>query len=191
MRRRRFVASVSALAVGLAGCTAERGETPAGSETPTVDSTGTETPASSPSPTATRAEEDVRPTVQNHSVETVETDCLNDDATGIDVSFAETSVAVDGVAETPTPCYEARVDSARVTGGELRVGLAFDDDGSDVCVECVGRLTYSVTITLDTTDGVDAVTVTHGDTAQFTGRPSGDEPTASPSEESYTGRRNF
>ena len=141
MQRRALLASVAALAVGsLTGCIADGG--------------------GAPGETATPSEGDDRPTVRDHSVETVETTCSSGESTGIDVSFDETAVGIDGIARTSNPCYEATVESAAVTDGELRVGVAFvREDGA--CADCVGAVTYAATVDLDTTEGVDTVVVTH------------------------------
>jgi len=107
---------------------------------------------------------------------------MSGDESGIEVSFTETTVRVTGVARTPTPCYEAVVDSVGVTDDELRVGVGFDRDGSEACVQCIGAVTYEATVDLDTTDGIDAVTVTHrkegnqfrkGRNGESTGSPTG------------------
>jgi hypothetical protein len=106
---------------------------------------------------------------------------MSDDPTGIEISFGASTVRIKGIAETPTPCYEAVVDSVAVTDGELRVEVGFETDGSEACVECIGAVTYEATVELDTTDGIDAVTVTHGeDGDQFTKGRSGDESPGSP-----------
>jgi len=143
MQRRELLASVGALAIGsLTGCIADGG--------------------GAPGETATPSEGDDRPTVRDHSVETVETTCSSGESTGIDVSFGETAVEIDGVARTSNPCYEATVESATVTGGELRVGVGFvREDGA--CADCVGAVTYAATVEMDTTEGVDTVVVTHGE----------------------------
>jgi len=142
MQRRELLGSVAALAAGsLTGCIADGGGAPA--ET-------------------TTSEGDDRPTVRDHSVETVDTTCSSGESTGIDVSFGETAVEIDGVARTSNPCYEATVESASVTGGELRVGVGFDrEDGA--CSDCVGAVTYAATVEMETTEGVDTVVVTHGE----------------------------
>lgn len=141
MRRRRFVASVAAVALGsLTGCTADGEGTPGGTVTP--------------------SEGDGQPSVRDHSVETVETTCSSGESTGIDVSFGEEAVDIDGVARTSNPCYEATIESAAVTSGELRVTVGFvREDGA--CADCVGAVTYAATVDLDTTDSLDTVVVTH------------------------------
>lgn len=183
MRRRRFIASVSALAFGIqAGCIAEGDVNPSGSDPPDVTN-DTETPAPSPS----QPDQNVQPSVQGYSIETNETECKSDSVTGISVSFAETTVKIEGIAETPTPCHEAVIESAVVTTGELHVQVGFDRDDSDVCVECVGTITYEAMIDLDTSDGIDTVTVTHGGKDDlFTEARSGDEPPTTPSDDPDT-----
>jgi len=150
MRRRELLASVGATALAAqAGCLAEG--TDGGATTP-ENGTDTDTP--------TPGDRGVQPTVRDHSVETVGTTCSSGESTGIDITFDETAVGIDGVARTSNPCYEATVESAAVTGGELRVGVAFvREDGA--CSDCVGAVTYAATVDLDTTEGVDTVVVTH------------------------------
>lgn len=175
MRRRRFITLTSAVGGGLlAGCIAEGNRQPSDPETPTD-----QTPRADPSP---GSDQDVQPSVQGHRIETVDTGCMSEDVTGIDVSIGETAVEVDGVAQTSNPCYTARVDAASVSGGELRVTVGFDQDDG-VCADCVGQLQYGATVELDTTDGIDTVTVVHDNNAgsRFT-EERGDDPVASPSD---------
>jgi len=170
MKRRRFLTSGSAVVGGLlAGCIAEGNRQPSDPETPTDDSP--------------RSGGDAQPSVQDNRIETVDTGCMSEDVTGIDVSVGETAVEVDGIAQVSNPCHEARIDSASVSNGELRVVVGFDrDDGP--CADCVGQLQYEATVELDTTDGIDTVTVVHDNNAgrQFTEKPGGDGPAASPSD---------
>jgi len=180
MRRRDFVTAASALAIGtVAGCIAEGNGNLPGGDTPT-DETDTDDPASSQSESPPPSEGDVQSNVLDHRIETVETSCMSQDSTGIDVSFEEAAVAIAGIAQTPTPCYEARIDSAAVSEGELRVEVAFEK-AEGVCVECVGALAYEATVDVDTTDGIDTATVTHGDgETRFTENRGGDDPSPSP-----------
>jgi len=181
MRRRKFLISASAVVSGLhAGCAAEGNQPPPDTETPTDETPDPDPTSPSPPPESDRG---VQPSVRGHHIETVDTSCMSEEATGIDVSFSETAVVVDGVAQTSTPCYEARIDSASVSGGELLVTVGFDrDDGP--CVECVGQLQYEATVELDTTDGISAVTVVHDrtDGNRFTEKRNDEGPAASPSD---------
>ncbi|PSQ03443.1 hypothetical protein BRC95_08930 [Halobacteriales archaeon QS_5_68_33] len=130
MRRRELLASVGATALAAqTGCLAEG--TDGGATTP-ENGTDTDTP--------TPGDRGVQPTVRDHSVETVGTTCSSGESSGIDVTFDETAVGIDGVARTSNPCYEATVESA---------------------ADCVGAVTYAATVDLDTTEGVDTVVVTH------------------------------
>jgi len=190
MKRRRLLASVSALAVGFgAGCVAE-GDGPAGTDPPPDEPTDTEppssTPTSTPSPTPSPSgpDRDGQPSVRGHSIETVKTACMSGDEGEAEVSFSGTAVDIEGTGETPTPCYEAVVESAVVTAGELRVQVAFVRDGSDACVQCIGAVEYAATVDLDTTDAIETVTVTHGENGDgFTETRSDDEPHASPTDD--------
>lgn len=183
MRRRRFIASAVTVAAGFnAGCVGEGGESPSEPD-PGDEPAGTDTPTASP----TRSDRDAGPRVRGHSIETVKTDCMSGDIEGIEASFGEATVDIDGVASTPTPCYEAAVESAAVTDSELRVQVGFARDDSDACVECIGAVTYGATIDLDTTDGIDTVVVTHGD-EEFTETRGGASPSPSPGDGRETTR---
>lgn len=196
MKRRSLLASTATVAFGFgAGCLGEGtgdspGEGTPGSE-PTDRRTGspsTSSPTASPSPTAapsgspTEGTPNGRPTVQDETVETLETGCLSGGETGIEVTIGETTVDIDGVAQTPTQCYEAVIASAAVRNGELLVRVGFERDGSDVCVECVGALAYAATVDLDTTDGIETVTVKHGEDGDRFSEPGDGAPIGSPTD---------
>lgn len=147
MQRRTVLASFGSISVGLqAGCLANDTTPPASNG----DDDGNET----------RSETDVEPTVADHVVETTETDCMTDEGDQVAVEFGPESVTLDGVATAPNPCHEARIASATVETGELIVRIEFEST-DDVCVECVGAISYASRIDIDGADGLDTVTVEH------------------------------
>jgi len=68
---------------------------------------------------------------------------------------------VDGTIQTPTPCYEPVLESVSYDDGVLTVVVDAVEDGTPVCVQCVGMITYRVTVDFER-GFPDSVDVKHG-----------------------------
>ena len=77
------------------------------------------------------------------------------------VTTRDGSVIVDGTIQTPTPCYEPVLESVSYDDGVLTVVVDAVEDGTPVCVQCVGMITYRVTVDFER-GFPDSVDVKHG-----------------------------
>lgn len=141
MRRRRLIGSIGSLGVGLlAGCLGAQ--------------------------TGAPGDDGDRPTVAGHSIVTTGATCQSDpDGDRVEVDFGADGVVIDGVAPAPNPCHEARIETASIDAGDLRVGIGFDRV-KDVCIECVGAISYTATVDVEPADAIETVTVEHGESGK-------------------------
>lgn len=64
------------------------------------------------------------------------------------VTTKDESVIVEGTIQTSTPCYEPTLESVSFDDDDDRLTVVVDavEDGTDVCIQCVGAVTYRVTV---------------------------------------------
>ena len=64
------------------------------------------------------------------------------------VTKANESVIVEGTIRTSTPCYEPTLESVTYDEDDDRLTVVVDtvEDGTEVCIQCVGAITYRVTV---------------------------------------------
>lgn len=141
MRRRRLIGSIGGLGVGLvAGCLGAN---------PGAPGDGAD-----------------RPVVAGHSIVTTDASCQSDpDGDRVEVDFGADGIVIDGVASAPNPCHQARIETATVEADELRVSIGFEQV-ADVCIECVGAISYTATVDVDPADTIETVIVDHGETGE-------------------------
>lgn len=155
LTRRAALRTVSAGALGLAGCIAPDG--PDDSET---DSDGTD----SDDGTDPADESDVA--LDGATVTTTRTDCGSPEDERVTVAVTDGTVTVAGVTPAPNPCQEAVLEGASVTDGHLSltVGVQETRQQGD-CIQCTGRIDYEVRVDHD---AVERVTVDHVEGEQHT-----------------------
>lgn len=176
-RRAVLGAAATAGVTGVAGCL--EGFVEPDDETGQDDDTSGESGDDSRESTDGEDREQDAIEVVDVTVETVESNCLEDETEENDVEIEGESVAVTGVLTAPNPCYVA-VPDVEVDGTTLTVDVDVEsDDGDQECIQCVGVLTYEVQIEL-TSDGVEQVDVNHSDDGSRASTDADDEREAAP-----------
>lgn len=104
--------------------------------------------------------------VSSESIDTNSGDCGNPDDETASATRTETGVAVEGTTLAPNPCHIATLQTL-LEGTSLSVIIGVEDDGSEVCIECVGKLDYIADIELPDEAVVDTVSIEH-EAGEFT-----------------------
>lgn len=101
--------------------------------------------------------------VREQDITTVETACagMNDEGSSVEVSG--TTIDIEGVLIGPNPCHEAVIKGVFVEGDTLVVSIAAESDIDDgeVCMECVGKISYEATVEVGDDVEFDDVSVDH------------------------------
>lgn len=99
-------------------------------------------------------------------VETVDTDCLTGELSDPEIEIGEAVVEVTGSIRAPDPCHDAVLADVRIEDGTLviEVDVAERDE---ICVQCVGEISYAATVAVDDPDALDDVRVEHADQGAF------------------------
>ena len=144
MKRRTLLRRSAALgAIAVAGCTGD-GDTGNGNGNGNGDGTPTGSPTGTPTGFSGFGD---------YSTRTTNTGCDDGSAGTAAVAFdaEEIRLTITGIIESPTPCYEASFEGVKYDSDtdELRVTIAAEADGSDVCMECVGAIEYETTLNLE------------------------------------------
>lgn len=95
-------------------------------------------------------ESDAGTAVNSHSIETVDTGCagaVEDRVTGSDIA-RDNTVTVEGVVTASNPCHDATIEEASVRDGVLNIAVGATGTDVEMCVECVGEITYEATVEL-------------------------------------------
>lgn len=103
--------------------------------------------------------------VLDYSVETTKTGCTAGSigtGRGELVSQTEGTVTAEGSVVTSTPCHRAVIDGVSYSDGELALVVDVESTlGPDeLCVQCIGQITYEATISVAEGVAVDSVSVT-------------------------------
>lgn len=181
MQRRTLLATLGATGVALAaGCLSNAPQSQPEPSPPT-------SPTSNPKATTvpTNKEPDVTPEIHRRTIETRDTTCMGATGASVTVSFEDDRIAINGVAQTSTPCHEAVVESAVVENGEVILQVGFQPVGEQ-CIDCVGAIEYVANLEMTRIDGIDSVTVIHSDSGKRFTHTRGRETSAGTSPTNHT-----
>lgn len=166
MHRRTLLAVLGATSAGLAaGCLSRAREHQIESPPPTSTP-----PSGRPTTGSPRNGSDDDPQIVGSAIETVDASCLGASGPGVDVSFGDERIVIDGVAQAATPCHEAVIDSAVVEMNDVILHVGFERVGEE-CVECIGAISYEAILDMTGIDSVDSVTVIHGENGERSTHP--------------------
>lgn len=104
------------------------------------------------------------------SIETVGTDCGTPDDEHARADRDGNTVTLSGVLVTSNPCHEAVLVEYSLTDGELSVDIDAVStlDEGEVCIECIGAISYEATIEVDSDAVVARVRLNHVPGETFT-----------------------
>lgn len=108
------------------------------------------------------AEFSTDPHIHEATIETTDTGCGNEDVDEASASLDAGTLTVEGRVSTSTPCYEARLVNRHIDGETLHLGVAARAR-EEMCVDCVGELSYEATVDLLNDDGLSELVVAHAD----------------------------
>lgn len=141
MHRRTLLAALGAVgAAGLTGCVNVGGRQPEARSRD--DSTGT--------------------MVSSSHIETIQARCGTQDA-GTSWELHSDTITITGHRPAPTPCHSATLEEVKLVEGILVVviGATSTFGPTEECVQCVGRLQYEATVTLDRPGDLESIDVRH------------------------------
>lgn len=102
--------------------------------------------------------------VEEYEIETTDQSCLSG---GSEPGSKRAELSIDAVEfsgsmETPTPCYEAVVESIDIEGDTLVITVdAERQDGVEICIDCIGETRYEGTVTLSDPAALEDAVVRH------------------------------
>jgi hypothetical protein len=110
--------------------------------------------------------------VLDYTVETTETGCTAEDigtGRGELVSRTDGTVTVAGSVVTSNPCHEAVVESVSYVDGELTLAAGAESTlgPGELCVQCLGQISYEAVISV--AEGVDVDSVSVSSAGQLSG----------------------
>lgn len=163
MNRRTFLQGTGALgAFTLAGCIAD-------------DESGTPSPGSGDDPTPDGAD-DATPTVTDTAIERTDNGCASGEGAYASTSLDDEEMAVTftGRITTGNPCYRPTIEGTEYDSEADRLTITVGAEAKDkVCVDCVGYIDFSGTVSVEGALPGDAVVAHDGETLS----PAGDEAT--------------
>lgn len=162
-RRKTILGALGTGAVALAGCVSNGGQGEANSG----DDTGGDDDGNDD------GDHDSDTAIADSTIERVGSDCAGPDPGAVTVALDEGTYLIDGVVDTPTPCYLPVLDEVTLEDGTLSITVAIEeetgeDDEPVECVTCEGMVLYQSSIELAEDTTVETVAVTHEPGQQFT-----------------------
>lgn len=91
---------------------------------------------------------------------TIDTDCGTEHADH-SWSLEGDTVVIDGYRPAPNPCHEATIEEVLVVSDTLVVDLGIDStrEQDEVCIECVGKISYQATVEVENPAALETVEV--------------------------------
>ena len=99
--------------------------------------------------------------VEESSITQIGSDCAGPDSDTVAVVTEGNTYTVEGTLPASTPCYEAELVETGYEDGTLSLTVGVVEDGSEMCVECEGQVSYEATVDLSDEASVETVSVTH------------------------------
>lgn len=101
------------------------------------------------------------PVVTWSDIETTDSSCGTGDRA--EVTVIGQTIAIEGVLMAANPCHVAVLDEASISGSTLRVEVGTEStlDKGEVCIECVGEITYNALVELEGPPTIDSIQIDH------------------------------
>ena len=100
--------------------------------------------------------------------ELITLDAACGDEESASVSVTDDVVTIEGALTAINPCHDAVLEDVSVAGDQLVVTVGTASTGEDICIECIGRIEYEVTVTVADLDAIESVRVRHESGESFT-----------------------
>lgn len=94
------------------------------------------------------------------TIETVNTDCAQDDSDTVSVDWGEDAITVQGTSPAPNPCHEAVLEDGTVEEGSFTLVVDVANEGG-ACQGCLGEVEYEATIDVENPSEISEGTVRH------------------------------